>query len=99
MVESWKMEVPINMRVPMPPEILVALVRYSILRGLSTVGGQSCLWISFGVALMTGFRALLRPGGLAGPIRSRIKIPEDWPTRLTSADTYVLFLFADNAKK
>ena len=77
-VTSWRSELPIRLRTPMPPQILSSLCRWALIRGLSTGGHQGCLWCSFAVGLMVGFWGLLRPCELTGLVRSCIKVPSDW---------------------
>ena len=64
-----------NLRVPILFMILEAMFVTAMLRGFHAVGQASRDFISFGVALLLGFDALLRPGELAILTPRKLALP------------------------
>ena len=63
-IKSWKLQVVPRLRVPLPPNILEALVTAAMLRGFVMEPSQGLAWITFGVTLWLGFEGMLRPSEL-----------------------------------
>ena len=76
-IASWKLQEPLNMRVPLPYPVLLAMVLTCFSRGFISHRKKAFEWIALGVGLLTGFTGLLRPGELCGAQRGHLTVPSD----------------------
>ena len=74
-IRSWKTEVAIRLRPPVPLPLLKCFVIASFTRGLLTHLHEAHLWIPFGILLQVGFHGLLRPQELDALHRSHVILP------------------------
>ena len=74
-IRSWKTEVAIRLRPPVPLPLLKCFVIASFSRGLLTHLHEAHLWIAFGILLQVGFHGLLRPQELDALHRSHVILP------------------------
>ncbi len=58
---TWKSELPLVSRTPMPPKLLKAYTVAALLMGFVYGTPRAGMWISGAVLMQAGFRALLRP--------------------------------------
>jgi hypothetical protein len=61
-IASWKLEIRISLRTPMPPQVLSCLVLYAFVLGFVQETHKAHIWIPLGIVLWTGFDGMLRPG-------------------------------------
>jgi len=73
---SWKMRVKFSTRVPIPPQILLTLVLYCLMKGFRSPQ-EAKIWIPFGLQLWLGFEGLLRPGELHKLCRRHLGLPSN----------------------
>jgi hypothetical protein len=72
---SWRMELPIQSRVPMPPMLLRSYTAVAFSLGFYVDPERASLWIPLAVALQLGYRGLLRPGELGALKFSDLRLP------------------------
>ena len=74
-VRTWKLRLDISLRVPIPPQILHAVVLFCITSGLVWDRPSAHIWIPFGIQLWMGFEGLLRPGEMQKVCRKDVSLP------------------------
>ena len=74
-IRSWKTEIAIRLRPPLPLPLLRCFVIASMSRGFLTHLHEAHLWIPFGILLQVGFHGLLRPQELNALYRSHVILP------------------------
>ncbi len=72
---SWKLMQPVQIRVPMPEIILLAMARYAILAALTLNTRRAPMWWAFGPVLRMGFYGLMRPKEIWNLRRRDIRLP------------------------
>ena len=77
LIVSWKKELPLRMRTPLPLPLVQGLFRWCMARGLGCAGGQAHLWVRFAISLLVGFHALLRPCEIYGILRACVGLPSE----------------------
>jgi len=76
-VLSWKLEVPLQKRRPLPSKILNVMFLMALFEGLVRDTPKSFSWLCFAVALRVGFHSLLRPGELLALRRGSVSLSAD----------------------
>ena len=76
-IKSWKMRSAVSLRVPMPPQVLHALVLFSLMLGFRFDPLHADVWIPFGLQLWLGYEGLFRPGELARICRRHLSLPSN----------------------
>ena len=94
MIVSWKKELPLRLRTPLPEALVLAISRWALARGLGSSNSESCLWTRFGVGLRVAFYALLRPGELCTLTRLCVSLPQGCLTLEGSSPRAVLVIIA-----
>ena len=77
-VESWKLELPVNMRAPIPKAILDAYFVGGLLFAFTLEPKLLMSWLATAVALLVGFDGLFRPLELTRILRSHVVLPSSF---------------------
>jgi hypothetical protein len=74
-IASWNQLKPVRSRTPLPAVLLEAIVRFSVFAAVALEPWKAVIWWPFGVAMMTAFHGLLRPGELWKLRRCDVRVP------------------------
>ena len=61
-LSTWELELPLNMRRPIPVILVWAVFANAMIHGLSLPGNLGLDWLRFGVAWLCGYYGMMRPG-------------------------------------
>ena len=76
-LSSWRLERPVQLRVPMPLPILNAAFVYALHLGFTADVCRAALWIPLAVCLRIGYFGLLRPVEIDQLTRQHLALPAD----------------------
>jgi hypothetical protein len=72
---SWRMELPIQNRVPIPLLLLRSFAAAALTLGFYLDPERASTWIPLGVALRLGYKGLLRPGEIGSLMFKDVRLP------------------------
>jgi hypothetical protein len=78
-IVSWQALVPLQLRVPWDPLILVGVFVVALIKGFMLDRRRAHLWIPFGIGCLLMFHGMLRPGEFLRLDRRHVRVPADRP--------------------
>ena len=72
---TWEIHLPLNMRTPLPVHVLWGVFAASMLLGFILDREFAADWLSFGIAVLSMFWGMLRPGEYFNLVSSNVLLP------------------------